>query len=1194
MSFDELLPDSESPRSTNEGTPGSAQDPSVQDAPPDGTTRRRRATRTGTDAASTAPTAELNPQRKRRSRTKVIPSESVEPASNAELTSNSKSPNGLGGGPERAGPIGEASGASEVTSPTVSDASPVRRSRRTRAAPTPTESQPEPPGESPTARRNPRSRAPVRTKSAEESDAGEPRNATPSSPTSVRRRQPKIEPDAVPPADIDETPAAAPKPRKRGRGKRSAAPSESAVQAVEPSESPTEEAAEQDAQSPGTAEPTTARPPRSHRTRGRSKREGTRIDQPEAEPGVEAPGSAPAIPAPVIRKWIDRSIGSHLIVRNGIPRITINDVTYPPIVFFGNLDASGDRSRVLSEMRRAARAGVHLHSILVELPCPLSEATEALDAIDVALRAVLDADPDGYVMPRIVFVPARGWKREYPTDIATYADGTTGDPSLTSERFWREAEHSLATLISHLRDYEWSSRIFGYHLERGEWFQPEDLGYDRSMANREAFRDWLREKYNNSLVALRAAWYDGNVQFHTAEIPTVVSKPNPQRAFFETRRERRTIDFFAFTSESTAKRLESLAAAIKLAADDQSLVSVCYGYTFEFGHGFSGHLALGRLLECPDIDLICGPPSYRDRKPGGAASMPAPTDSLRLHGKLWLSEDDTKTFLAPAQQDPDDFNPRLATRFDTEQAHSRAMGRAVATETGLGFMDLWGEGWLDDDGLWDRIAAFTLEYPNLAEGQVGNRVDLVVLIDEKSLLHIQRGEPFFRKVTAGIRELLQRGGISYEIYLQSDLLHPEFPRDAKLYLFANPYRLTTEQRAAIAEKLQGAGRTLAWMFAPGACEERPQIGGAMEETATGAVGLTLRQQEWNSEIGSRIVEQRHPITERISAKEIGIRERLNPSFYVDDPDATVLAEYQGSGLPSIAVKRCGNWQTVFIGEPALTWELLRGICKFAGVHLWTGGEDVAFIRNGLVVIHASRDGNRAVRLPEPMAVYDLTERRLAAQETREHRLFLRSGTTHTLCIGSVARFRDLGLPNVAAADGGPSRAAAVRPIEPDPITAPVAEIADATTTLSEDMLTLKAVLNMDLSQVADLTFEEAEDRATPIEVLNPFSDPAEAEARLAALLPDIDVTSPARRRRRRGGRGRGRKRGDSVDGATDSSDVTSEGAAAEPGSSEVAAPVHGGRPTVEVPNLDESLVGSELATATAIAAGGDPDGGDAS
>ena len=120
---------------------------------------------------------------------------------------------------------------------------------------------------------------------------------------------------------------------------------------------------------------------------------------------------------------------------------------------------------------------------------------------------LLDADPDGYIMPRLVFVPARGWKREYPTDISTYSDGTNGDPSLTSTRFWQEAERALEVLITHVGTQTYGERVFGYHLERGEWFQPADPGYDRSMANRDAFRDWLREKYKNSLILLRAAWW---------------------------------------------------------------------------------------------------------------------------------------------------------------------------------------------------------------------------------------------------------------------------------------------------------------------------------------------------------------------------------------------------------------------------------------------------------------------------------------------------------------------------------------------------------------------------------------------------------------------------------------------------------------------------------------------------------------
>lgn len=711
---------------------------------------------------------------------------------------------------------------------------------------------------------------------------------------------------------------------------------------------------------------------------------------------------------------IDLNVGAHLILRNGIPQIHIDGKPFAPVLFFGNMEGAKNAQRVSAEVRRAAQSGVHLHSALVELPCPLSEASYILDDIDARLRALLDADPDGYVMPRLVFVPARGWKREYPTEISAYAEGTTGDPSLTSTRFWQECERSLDMLITHIQSQTYGERVWGYHLERGEWFQSADGGYDRSTANRDAFRDWLREKYKHSLILLRAAWYESDVQFHTAEIPAAPGKPNPQRAFYETRRERDIIDFNEFTSESTANRLATLARAVKKSSQHNALVSVCYGYTFEFGHGFSGHLALDRLLASPHIDLITGPPSYRDRKPTGGASFPSPIDSPLLYGKLWLSEDDTKTYLAPAAQDPDDFNPRLADRFATEQAQARSIGRALATNTGVGWMDLWGEGWLDDEGLWERIGAFADNLGRQQQTPSATRTpDVIALIDEKSLLHIQKGEPFFRKLTNGLRDTLQRSGASYGLYLQSDVLAPDFPTDARLYLFLTPFRLTAEQRGAIKTKLQRDNKTLAWLYAPGACEERPTGGSGMEEVAAGVVGITLRPQAWNSEVGSRILDAGHPLTERLGTRDLGTRERLNPSFYVDDPGATVLAEYQGSGLPSLAVRNVGNWKSVFVGDPTLPLELLRGICRYAGVPLYaSAGEDIVTVGNGWVTVHAVRDGQRTLRLPSSQAIYDVQERRVVAEDTREYRYFLRTGMTRIFCVGTRARFSVLNLPNL--------------------------------------------------------------------------------------------------------------------------------------------------------------------------------------
>ena len=41
---------------------------------------------------------------------------------------------------------------------------------------------------------------------------------------------------------------------------------------------------------------------------------------------------------------------------------------------------------------------------------------------------------------RIVFVPAPGWRKQYPNEVNHYADGSTDDPSIASDLFWREAD----------------------------------------------------------------------------------------------------------------------------------------------------------------------------------------------------------------------------------------------------------------------------------------------------------------------------------------------------------------------------------------------------------------------------------------------------------------------------------------------------------------------------------------------------------------------------------------------------------------------------------------------------------------------------------------------------------------------------------------------------------------------------------
>lgn len=816
--------------------------------------------------------------------------------------------------------------------------------------------------------------------------------------------------------------------------------------------------------------------------------------------------------------------GAHLTVRQGVVHLTIDGVYYAPAFFFGGGDGDKENRVVVAEIQKAAKAGVHIHSTLIELPCPLPPESTIYETLDEKLHMLLDADPHGFVIPRIVFIPAPGWRKQYPNEVIHYADGATGDPSIASDRFWSEAESSLSSVVYHIRRTSYANRIIGFHLERGEWFHPADKGYDYSFANREAFRNWLRAKYKNSEPSLRAAWYDGQVQFYTVEIPPMPATSQNDKTFFEIRKERRWVDFLEYTSDITAERLISLSKVVKQASEDSCLASVCYGYTWEFNHTFSGHLALGRILASPSIDIISGPLSYKDRFMGGAGSVPIPMDSPSAHGKLWISEDDTKTYLA-ASSDEDDYNPRMESRSATQQAHLRLLAKSLVHNTGVSWMDLWGEGWLDNDDIWGYLSPYIHRFASLEHRSHHFSPEVVVLLDERSLLHVQRNESFLAKILQGHRDLFQRCGASVGYYLQSDIMARYFPTDAKLYIFLTPYRLPAEQRNAIREKIKNGGKTLVWMYAPGIFE----VKGAQEERANEVTNIPLRHQSWGSESGSRITNANHPITHNLSGKTFGEKERMNPSFYAEEERGiVVLAEYQQSGLPSLAMRKMDGWNSVFCGEPVLTRDLLLGLCRFAGVTIYSTHDDILTAGNGWIAIHTQHEGVRTLRFPSTTSVYDLIEDHMVARDINEHTCFLKGKTTYVFFYGSTLEMKKLGFAHLDIPEKERT-AAAEEPKAPffPVIKAASKNVPETTMAPSEDSDILNVLSLTEKERkwleeelvvernevVSNDSHEDTEDDPDPED-----SSPGEEIAENAT-----DAAIKHKRRRRRGGRGRGKK-----------------------------------------------------------------------
>ena len=255
--------------------------------------------------------------------------------------------------------------------------------------------------------------------------------------------------------------------------------------------------------------------------------------------------------------------------------------------------------------------------------------------------------------------------------------------------------------------------------------------------------------------------------------------------------------------------------------------------------------------------------------------------------------------------------------------------------------------------------------------------------------------------------------------------------DAKLYLFLNALRLTNAERAAVQERLQVPGKTLAWLYAPGIFDEN----GLSETEASDAVGISLRAQPWNSRGGSVLTDTKHPVTERLRAarRGVGQEEVVNPSYAVSDPEATVLAEYAQGGGASLAVREhSGGWKSVFIGDPYLSSELLRGLFQYANVPVAGVQDDVTHLSDGVLLVHGAFTGQRTLFLPRPATVYDVMEDRILATNARSFRVFLRARTTRLFLwgdAGTVMTATGLSMPRragIRAARPRTRRAAGVR------------------------------------------------------------------------------------------------------------------------------------------------------------------------
>jgi beta-galactosidase len=638
------------------------------------------------------------------------------------------------------------------------------------------------------------------------------------------------------------------------------------------------------------------------------------------------------------------------------------------------------------------------------------------------LRDYLKLDPLAMFMIRVDTEP-RGdesaWLRRYPEEcevLESRAKGIYPTPSYASRQWLTDGCAFLRAMIGYLRDSGLDRHVLGYLVGAGdstEWVKVgpmEDWAGDYSPAMQRAFRRWLIGTYGD-VKSLRESWGDPNADFAQDLVPAPAEQAAADIGLFkDPHMRRKAIDYSRFFSTLVAEDIDTLCGCVKAASDRQHLAGVFYGYTQEivWNNGFfgqrladadvehmagarSGHSGLARVLASPNVDFLCSPYSYGFRGVGGEGGFMSPEESVRIAGKLWISEEDMRTHLWPA----DSFYGQTRNTFETAQVLKRQIANLLTRGAGAWWCD-WGKpeaGAFAETALMDIFRrSLELMREHLDQPDAGPLAEIAVVLDEESSFYRSTLNNYDIPAWRNRAWSMARLGAPHDCVLLSDVLAGRV-RDYKLYVFPNLFHLSTADRTRLKALLRRDGRVALWHYAAGYADDE-RLGADLCEDLTG-IRLRVSDRWWS--VNLFISNFDHALTRDLPTATVwGTDMRLGPLFTVDDARAITLGTAvinQGRCEPGYAVQSATDWHSVYTAAPNPPPALLRSVARFAGVHIFSDSDDVFFAGRGFFALHTVRAGEKAIELPAPANVSDAYDGRAICGHQRRFTDKLDAGET---------------------------------------------------------------------------------------------------------------------------------------------------------------------------------------------------------
>lgn len=655
--------------------------------------------------------------------------------------------------------------------------------------------------------------------------------------------------------------------------------------------------------------------------------------------------------------------------------ISVDGEQILPQIFFFNTDIGKD-TYLKPQMEMARKAGIHIYSFPLRVPMKYPTNEPNYQVGEKLLNKFIAIDQDAMFIVRLAIGPNGYWKEFYKkneqnkNEYFTYYDGSKSNyVSFASNYFYEPTSEQLRKIVAYY-EKKYGKHILAYHVapDLSEMFDTSyrRKGPDYSIPNMQKFREYLKKKYIN-IDALRKAWGNNQVDFQNASLPQPPSTRFPMRTvqdkcinvFYKPVQEQAWVDYSQFYSELISDHVIRWCEIVKEVTGGKKLTVAFYGYLFSLPGSFSGHLNLSEILQNQNVDIVCSPISYSDRMAGGAGSFMAPVDSVILHKKLWINEDDTRTYAVDRKM-LKDRRFVIDGKEETLGIIDRNLANILAHGCGIWWMDLHACGMFNSQSVWELIAKRKKLFENSTQPKKNYSASVQLIVDEKSKFYFADDFAFQRNVLHKIQSSLKMTSATVEVYMLNDYLAGITPR-ADMVVFSSTFRMTSAQAAKLKARLEKDKSHCIWCFLPGYIGDDGKYSIDNVERLTGfklmlvpgsisscGISRDFKSLKWNT-----------------GPYELNLSERpvIMPSAYYK-----ILAKYVSDGKASAAMRVKNGVYTFFIGSPGGDENLFRAMLKLSGIHLWTDKPALVQRNNKYLFIYTGKAGRISVNIPSGVSL----------------------------------------------------------------------------------------------------------------------------------------------------------------------------------------------------------------------------------